>query len=72
MPAVEATAIIHPWHAARLGRQHWPNGLPFESLNDVVAQITRVRVRETVPDSMFDRTDAVALVDLTPEDLIER
>jgi two-component system sensor histidine kinase KdpD len=44
----------------------------IESLNDVVAQITRVRVRETVPDSVFDRADAVELVDLTPEDLIER
>src|SRR5215472_16747870 len=44
----------------------------IESLNDVVAQITRVRVRETVPDSVFDRADAVELVDLTPDDLIER
>src|SRR5690349_14666895 len=43
-----------------------------ESLNDVVAQITRVRVRETVPDSVFDRADAVELVDLPPDDLIER
>src|SRR4051794_18955467 len=44
----------------------------IDSLNDVVAQITRVRVRETVPDSIFDRADAVELVDLTPEDLIQR
>lgn len=44
----------------------------IESLNDVVAQITRVRVRETVPDSVFDRADSVELVDLTPEDLIAR
>src|SRR5467141_2602629 len=44
----------------------------FESLNDVVAQITHVRVRETVPDSVFDRADAVELVDLTPDDLIQR
>lgn len=44
----------------------------IESLNDVVAQITHVRVRETVPDSVFDRADAVELVDLTPDDLIER
>jgi two-component system sensor histidine kinase KdpD len=44
----------------------------IESLNDVVAQITRVRVRETVPDSIFDRADAVELVDLTPDDLIQR
>jgi two-component system sensor histidine kinase KdpD len=44
----------------------------IESLNDVVAQITHVRVRETVPDSVFDRADAIELVDLTPEDLIQR
>jgi two-component system sensor histidine kinase KdpD len=44
----------------------------IESLNDVVAQITRIRVRETVPDSIFDRADAVELVDLTPDDLIQR
>src|SRR6201998_4774862 len=44
----------------------------IESLNEVVAQITHVRVRETVPDSVFDRADAVELVDLTPEDLIDR
>jgi two-component system sensor histidine kinase KdpD len=44
----------------------------IESLNDIIAQITRVRVRETVPDSVFDRADAVELVDLTPDDLIQR
>jgi two-component system, OmpR family, sensor histidine kinase KdpD len=44
----------------------------IESLNDVVAQITHVRVRETVPDQIFDRADAVELVDLTPDDLIQR
>src|ERR1700751_462948 len=44
----------------------------IESLNDVVAKITHVRVRETVPDSIFDRADDVELVDLTPEDLIQR
>src|SRR5437899_4016553 len=44
----------------------------IESLNDVVAQITHVRVRETVPDKVFDRADAVELVDLTPDDLIQR
>jgi two-component system sensor histidine kinase KdpD len=44
----------------------------IESLNDVVAQITHVRVRETVPDSVFDRADAVKLVDVTPDDLIQR
>ena len=44
----------------------------IESLNDVVAQITHVRVRETVPNSVLDRADAVELVDLTPDDLIQR
>jgi len=44
----------------------------IESLNDVVAQITHVRVRETVPDSVFNRADDVKLVDITPEDLIQR
>jgi two-component system, OmpR family, sensor histidine kinase KdpD len=43
-----------------------------ESLNDIVARITRVRVRETVPDSIIDRADDIELVDLTPEDLIAR
>lgn len=44
----------------------------IESLNDVVAQITHVRVRETVPDSIFDGADAIELIDLTPDDLIQR
>ncbi|MBV9531063.1 MAG: sensor histidine kinase KdpD [Bradyrhizobium sp.] len=44
----------------------------IESLNDVVAQITHVRVRETVPDSVFDRADDIELIDLTPDDLIQR
>ena len=43
-----------------------------ESLNDVVAQITRIRVRETVPDSVIDRADEVEVIDLTPHDLIQR
>ncbi len=44
----------------------------IESLNDIIAQITRVRVRETIPDSVFDRADAVELIDLSPNDLIQR
>lgn len=44
----------------------------LESLNDVVAQITTVRVRETLPDEVIDRADEVELVDLTPKDLIQR
>ena len=44
----------------------------LESLNDVVAKITRIWVRETVPDSIIDRADDVEVVDLTPDDLIQR
>ncbi len=44
----------------------------IESLNDVIAQITRIRVRETVPDSIIDKADDIELIDLTPEDLIQR
>jgi two-component system sensor histidine kinase KdpD len=44
----------------------------IESLNDVVAQITKVRVRETVPDSIIDRADDIEVIDLTPGDLIQR
>jgi two-component system, OmpR family, sensor histidine kinase KdpD len=43
-----------------------------ESLNDVVAQITHIRVRETVPDGILDRADDIEVVDLSPDDLIER
>ncbi len=43
-----------------------------ESLNDVVAKITHVQVRETVPDSIIDRADDIEVVDLTPEDLLQR
>ena len=42
-----------------------------ESLNDVVASFTRVRVRETVPDSVFEGAE-VEVVDLPPDELIER
>lgn len=44
----------------------------LESLNDVVAQITGVRVRETVPDRVFERADEIELVDLSPDDLLSR
>jgi|SRR5215813_5125560 len=43
-----------------------------ESLNDVVVQITRVHVREIVPDAIFDRADVIELVDFTPDGLIRR
>jgi len=44
----------------------------LESLNDVIAQITGIRVRETVPDRFFERADELKLVDVTPEDLLQR
>jgi two-component system sensor histidine kinase KdpD len=44
----------------------------LESLNDVVGGITGVRVQETVPDTAFDKADEVELVDIPPEELLER
>ena len=44
----------------------------LESLNDVVAQITGVLVRETVPDSILDQADEVELIDLPPDELLQR
>src|SRR5262249_7345071 len=44
----------------------------LESLHDVVAQITGVDVRETVPDRVFASADEVELVDLPPDELLER
>jgi two-component system sensor histidine kinase KdpD len=44
----------------------------LESLNDVIAQITSVRVRETIPDSILGRADEIELVDLPPEKLLAR
>lgn len=43
-----------------------------ETLNDVVAQITGVKVQETVPDSIVDLADEIELVDLSPDDLLQR
>ena len=44
----------------------------MESLRDVVAQITGIVVRENVPDTVLERADEVELVDLPPEDLLQR
>jgi two-component system sensor histidine kinase KdpD len=44
----------------------------FESLNDVVAQITGVVVRETVPDRLLDLAAEIRLVDIPPEELLQR
>jgi two-component system sensor histidine kinase KdpD len=44
----------------------------IESLNDVIAQITRIHVRETIPDAVLDQADEIELVDLTADDLLKR
>jgi two-component system sensor histidine kinase KdpD len=44
----------------------------LESLNDVVQKITKIRVRETVPDTVFDRADEIVLVDFPPDELLKR
>src|SRR6266436_4253470 len=44
----------------------------LESLNDVVAQITGVLVRETIPDSLLEQADEVELIDLPPDELLQR
>jgi two-component system sensor histidine kinase KdpD len=57
-------AGIHVW--TTLNVQH------LESLNDLVAQITGAKQRETLPDRIFDEADEVELIDLPPDDLIAR
>ncbi len=57
-------AGIHVW--TTLNVQH------VESLNDLVAQVTEVRVRETVPDAVLDRADEIEFVDLPAEELLKR
>jgi two-component system sensor histidine kinase KdpD len=49
-----------------LNVQHW------ESLNDVVSRITGRTIRETVPDTFLRRADEIELIDLPPEDLLQR
>jgi len=44
----------------------------LESRSETVAQITNIRIRETVPDEIFESSDEVELIDLTPEELIQR
>src|SRR4051812_11907547 len=44
----------------------------LESLNDQVAELTGVRVHETMPDAVLNTADEVVLVDLTPHDLLDR
>jgi two-component system sensor histidine kinase KdpD len=44
----------------------------LESLNDIIRQITGVIVRETLPDTFLDRADEIELIDLPPDDLLQR
>ena len=44
----------------------------LESLNDVIQKITKVRVRETVPDIVFDKANEIVLVDFPPDELLKR
>jgi two-component system sensor histidine kinase KdpD len=44
----------------------------LESLNDVVARITGVKMQEVVPDKVIDSADDIEVVDLTPQELLER
>jgi two-component system sensor histidine kinase KdpD len=44
----------------------------LESLNDLIAQITGIRQRETIPDHVLDEADEIELIDLPPDDLLQR
>ncbi len=44
----------------------------LESLNDVIAQITGIVVKETIPDSVIDRADEIEIIDIPPEELLLR
>ncbi len=57
-------AGIHVW--TTLNVQH------LESLNDLIAQITGIRQRETIPDHVLDEADEIELIDLPPDDLLQR
>ncbi len=58
------TAGIHVYTTVNV--QH------LESLNDVIAQITNVTVHETIPDRMLAEADEVELLDLSPDELLQR
>lgn len=74
------TALVHAkrWQdveallAAGIDVYSTVNVQHLESLNDIVAKITGVVVRETLPDAVFEQADEVELVDLPPDDLIGR
>jgi two-component system sensor histidine kinase KdpD len=59
-------------HTNAPGMTHAKRWQDVESLNDIVTGITTVPVRETVPDGVFEGADEVELVDIAPDDLIDR
>jgi two-component system sensor histidine kinase KdpD len=63
---------IHDVLAAGIDVLSTVNVQHLESLNDRVAELTGVRVRETFPDSMLRDADEIVLIDLTPQALIQR
>jgi two-component system sensor histidine kinase KdpD len=63
---------IHDLLAAGIDVYSTVNVQHLETLNDVVSGITGIRVWETVPDRIFDEADEVVLVDLPPDDLLQR
>jgi two-component system sensor histidine kinase KdpD len=44
----------------------------LDSMNDAVAQITKVKVHETIPDSVLDEADEIKIVDIPPDELMQR
>jgi len=44
----------------------------LESLNDQIAELSGIRVRETIPDAVLGRADEIVMIDLTPEALLDR
>jgi K+-sensing histidine kinase KdpD len=63
---------IHDLLAAGIDVYSTVNVQHLETLNDVVSGIAGIRVWETVPDRIFDEADEVVLVDLPPDDLLQR
>ena len=68
-------------NATRTSKNFLPHGIDvyttlniqhLESLNDVVAQITGVTVRETIPDRVMDEATEIELIDLPPDELLQR
>jgi two-component system, OmpR family, sensor histidine kinase KdpD len=63
---------VHELLAAGIDVYSTVNVQHLETLNDVVGGITGIRVWETVPDHVFDMADEVVLVDLPPDELLQR